>query len=181
MPFPRACRHPVSSRRGSLSCPPLAPVFTLGPSCLAKGWPWSLKSQLAIGLYSAPAGSGISMVYIHLDLLKKTQIFGSSSFVIHITYSFGKMDSQKCKLRFIILQINLVLGSTNFIGIMNQVHYIDNQINFNFQPISLRVVNKFVIWFPYSQLHKNDFMKCRILFHNVRYIMHKVLLIAPHK
>jgi hypothetical protein len=36
-------------------------------------------------------------------------------------YSFGKMNSQKCKLNFTILQTNLAIASTNFVGIMNQV------------------------------------------------------------
>jgi hypothetical protein len=36
-----------------------------------------------------------------------------------------------------ILQTNLAIGSTKFSGIMNQVHYIHNQFNFNFQPIWL--------------------------------------------
>ena len=45
------------------------------------------------------------------------------------------MNSQKCKLNFMILQINLAIGSTNYIGIMNQVHFVDNQFNFHFQPI----------------------------------------------
>ena len=56
-----------------------------------------------------------------------------------------------------VLQINLARGSTNFIGFMNQVHYIDNQFDFNFQPISLRVMNNFMIWYTYSQLQKNQF------------------------
>jgi len=47
-------------------------------------------------------------------------------------YFFGKIISQKCKLNFMILQTNLVVGSINFIGMMNQVHYIDNQFNLNF-------------------------------------------------
>ena len=49
---------------------------------------------------------------------------------------------------------------TNFIGIMNQIHYIDNQSNLNIQPISLHVMNNFVIWYPYSQLQKINFMSC---------------------
>ena len=36
-----------------------------------------------------------------------------------------------------ILQINLAISSTNFIDIMSIVHYVDNQFNSNFQPISL--------------------------------------------
>ena len=31
------------------------------------------------------------------------------------TYSFGEMNSQKCKLKFMILRANLAIGSTNFI------------------------------------------------------------------
>ena len=56
------------------------------------------------------------------------------------------MNPHKCKLNFMILQTNLTIGSTNFIGITNQVHCIDNQFNFNFHPISLHVVNTFMIW-----------------------------------
>ena len=41
-------------------------------------------------------------------------------------YSFGKMNSYKCKLNFKILQINLAIGSTNIIGFINLIHYIDN-------------------------------------------------------
>ena len=55
------------------------------------------------------------------------------------------MNSQKCKLNFVILHINLAIGSSNFIGIMNQIHYIDNQLNLNFQPISLHIVNNLMI------------------------------------
>ena len=70
------------------------------------------------------------------------------------------MNSQKCELNFMVLQTNLAKGSTTFIGIADQVHHIDNQIEFNFQPISLYVVNNFMIWYAYSQLHK-------ILFHEL--------------
>ena len=50
-----------------------------------------------------------------------------------------------------ILQTNIPIGSsTNFIGIVNQVHYRDNQFNLNFQPISPHVVNNFMIWYSYS-------------------------------
>ena len=73
-------------------------------------------------------------------------------------YCFGKMNSQKCELNFVILQTSLAIGSTKFIGIMNQVHCIDNQFNLSFQPISLHVVNHFMIWYPYSQLHKINFI-----------------------
>ena len=51
-----------------------------------------------------------------------------------------------------ILQTNVAIGSNSFIGIMNQVHYIDNQLNFNFQSISLQVVNTFMIRYPYTTL-----------------------------
>jgi hypothetical protein len=44
---------------------------------------------------------------------------------------------------------NLAIGSTKSIGIMNQVHYIDNQFNLNVQSISLHVVNNFMIWDTY--------------------------------
>ena len=56
-------------------------------------------------------------------------------------HPFGKMISQNCKLNFLILQTNLAIVFFNFIGIMHQVHYIDNQFNLNFQPISLHVVS----------------------------------------
>ena len=47
------------------------------------------------------------------------------------------MNLQNCKLNFMNLQTNLaILGSTKFIGIVNQLHYIDNQFNLNFQPIT---------------------------------------------
>jgi hypothetical protein len=85
-----------------------------------------------------------------------------------------------CKLNFTILQTNLaIIGSTNVIGIMNQAHYIDNQFNSNFQPISLHVVDNFMIWYPYSQFHKINFMNCVSLFHKEWYIMDKILLIVP--
>ena len=64
------------------------------------------------------------------------------------------MKSQKCKLNSMIFQTNLAKGSTSFIGIMYQVHYIDNQFKLNFQPISLYGVHNFMIWYPYSRLHK---------------------------
>ena len=54
-------------------------------------------------------------------------------------YLFGKVNSQKCKFNFMILQTNSAIVSTNFIGIMIQVHYIDNQFNLNFQQNSLHV------------------------------------------
>ena len=54
-------------------------------------------------------------------------------------HSFGKMNSYKCELNFMILQTNLVIIYTTFIGIVNQVDYIDNQFNMNFQPISLQL------------------------------------------
>jgi hypothetical protein len=42
------------------------------------------------------------------------------------------MNLWKYKLNFMILQTNLVIGSTNFIGIMNQVYDIDNQFSLYF-------------------------------------------------
>ena len=33
---------------------------------------------------------------------------------------FGKMNSHKCKLNFMVLQTNIALGSTNFIGIITK-------------------------------------------------------------
>ena len=56
--------------------------------------------------------------------------------------------------RFLILSTNLAIVSTNFIGIIDQFHYTDNQLNLKLQPISLHVVSNFMIWNPYSQLHK---------------------------
>ena len=41
---------------------------------------------------------------------------------------------------------------------MNQVPYTNNQVNLNFPLILLHVVNNFMIWYPYSQLHKIDFI-----------------------
>ena len=54
------------------------------------------------------------------------------------------MTTQKCKLNFMILQIDLAIGYTNFIGVANQTHYIDNQFNLNFQPISLHELYIFI-------------------------------------
>ena len=72
---------------------------------------------------------------------------------------------------------NLAIGSTNFIG-LDQVHYIDNLFNLNVQLISLHVVNIFlIIWYPYSQLHKIDFLNCIILFHKEWYIVYKIFLV----
>jgi hypothetical protein len=88
------------------------------------------------------------------------------------------MNSHKCKLNFMILQTNLAIGSTNFIGIMNPIHYVDNQFNSNFEPISLHVVNNFMIWYMYSQFDKINLMNYITLFHNKRYIVYKILLIA---
>jgi hypothetical protein len=58
------------------------------------------------------------------------------------------------------LQINLAIGYTNFIGIMDQVHYIDNQFNLNFQSIvcceqSHDLVPILLGEFP-SNLRRND-------------------------
>ena len=83
------------------------------------------------------------------------------------------MNSQNCKLNFMILQTNLGIGSTNFVGIANQVYYIDNRWNLNSQPMSLHVVINLMIWCPYSQLHKINFMNCIALFHKERYITYK--------
>jgi len=62
----------------------------------------------------------------------------------------------KCRFDFMILQTNLVTGFTNFVGIVNKVHNIDNQFSFNFRPISLHVVINFMIWYPYlhNQLYE---------------------------
>ena len=60
------------------------------------------------------------------------------------------MNIQKCKLNFIILQMSLAIGCTNFIRIVNQVHLIDHQANLNFQPISLDVVNNSMVWYSDS-------------------------------
>ena len=80
------------------------------------------------------------------------------------TYSFGKTNSRKGKLDFISLGTNLAIGSTNFIEIMNQVHFRDNQFSFNFQSIPWHVMNNFMIWYPYSYLHKINFIKSIIFF-----------------
>ena len=48
---------------------------------------------------------------------------------------------------------SLEIGPTNFMGIMNQVHYVNNQLNLSFQSILLHVVDNFMIWCPYLQLH----------------------------
>ena len=71
-------------------------------------------------------------------------------------YFVGKMKSRKCKLIFMILQTDLAIGSTNlFIGrIMNPVHYTIYQFDLNFEPISLHVVNNFMIRDP---IFKNQF------------------------
>ena len=45
-----------------------------------------------------------------------------------------------------ILQANLATSSAKFIGIVNPVHYLDNQFNLKFQLISSHVVNNFMIW-----------------------------------
>jgi len=47
------------------------------------------------------------------------------------TYSFGKMNAQKWKLNFMIIQTNLAIDLAISFGIMNQVHYIDNRFNLN--------------------------------------------------
>ena len=40
---------------------------------------------------------------------------------------------------------------------MNPIHYIGNRFNLNFQLIWLHAMNNFMIWYPYSQLHKNQY------------------------
>ena len=60
------------------------------------------------------------------------------------TYSFGKMNAQKCKLICMIIQTNLAIDLAISFGIMDQVHYIDNRFNLKLQPISLHVVNNFM-------------------------------------
>jgi hypothetical protein len=73
-----------------------------------------------------------------------------------------------------ILQTNLAIGSTNVIGIMNQIQYINNCFNLNFQLILLHVVNNFMIWYPCSQLHEINFMNHMGLFHKEQYIVYKI-------
>lgn len=68
-----------------------------------------------------------------------------------------------------------------FTGISNQVYRIDNWFDLNFEPISLHVVDDFMIWYPYLQLHKINFINCMTLFHKEQDIMYKIILIAPHK
>lgn len=97
-------------------------------------------------------------------------------------YSLGKMNARKCKLNFMILQTDLAIDSLNFNGIMNQVHYSDNQFNLNIQPIfNICFVNKVMIWYPVSQLQKINFMNCIAISHKERCIMYKNLLIALHQ
>ena len=48
-------------------------------------------------------------------------------------YSFGRMNSANPISLF--YKANLALGSISFIGIMNQVHHVDNQFDLSFQPI----------------------------------------------
>ena len=41
------------------------------------------------------------------------------SYLSIVSYAFNKMNSRKCKLNFMILQTKLVIGSTNFSGLLN--------------------------------------------------------------
>ena len=70
-------------------------------------------------------------------------------------YSFGKMNWQKCKPNFMILQTNLQIISSNFIGIVNQV----NQFNLNFQPTSLHICCEKLHEKPIFTTSKNQFHK----------------------
>ena len=60
-------------------------------------------------------------------------------------HSFGKMNSQKFKLNFMILQTNVAMGSTNF-----------------------------MIWRSYSQLHEIKFMNYITLFHEEQHIVYEI-------
>ena len=66
------------------------------------------------------------------------------------------MNSHKYKLSFMILQTNLATCSTNFIGIIKQLHYTYNQFNLNFQSILVHVVRFFMIWYLHSQLQIHE-------------------------
>jgi hypothetical protein len=68
--------------------------------------------------------------------------------LVILIYSFGKINSQKRNLKFTILRANLAICSNNFIKIVNQVQYVDNQFSYNFQPISLHIVKSFMNWCP---------------------------------
>lgn len=69
------------------------------------------------------------------------------------------------------LQTDIAIGSTNSIGIMNQVHYIHNL--FNFSPLSLLVVNNFTIWYPCPQLHKTKFITSSYKERHIMYKLHQ--------
>ena len=125
--------------------------------------------------------------WISLTLLTLKQLSLCLS-LSQITLSFVTLTIVKSFLCLsleyvLVLKLNYSFFVLNyFFGIMNQVRYIDNQFNVNFQPISLHVVNNFTIWYPYSQFHKINFIKCINLFYKERYIMYNLsFLIAPHE
>jgi hypothetical protein len=65
---------------------------------------------------------------------------------VGITYSFGKMNLEKCELNFMISQTNLAIGSTIFIGIVDWVHYIDHQFYY-------------MLWTSWFSTHIHNFTK----------------------
>ena len=61
-----------------------------------------------------------------------------------------------------------------------QFHDFTNQFSLNFQPISLHIVNNFMIWHPYPHLYKIDSMDHITLLYKEPYITYKIVLITPH-
>ena len=80
----------------------------------------------------------------------------------------GHNPSLMCEvlLDFMLLQTISTIGSTTIIRIVNQVHYMNNR--FNFQSMSLHVVNDIMIWDTTFTTHKFKFMNGTTLFHKER-------------
>jgi hypothetical protein len=70
-----------------------------------------------------------------------------------------------------ILHTYLVMGSTNFIGIMNQVSCIDNSFNLNFQPMFTTCCEQFqklvLIFKPHKINVTNNYIILQRTIHHV--------------
>ena len=88
------------------------------------------------------------------------------------------MNPQKCELIFMVLQINIAIGSTNFMEMRTKFIVYTTNLTWTSNQFHY-MLNNFMIWCPYSQFHKINFMTNIALFHKEWYVMYKILLIAP--
>lgn len=76
---------------------------------------------------------------------------------LHTLAPLRKWSHKSTNLNFRILLTNLAIGSTIFIGIMNQLHYINSPFNFELS-------TNLLIWCSYLQLYKMNIMDSIFVF-----------------